>query len=157
MAALLFAPLSGGGSLVDLDATFFIQLGLFFFMFIFLYALLFRPAVRLIEARRQATDGTRAEAGEMREEAARLEADVEAQIRDIRAAAQGERDRIVEQARRREREQLDAARAEARRSVEQARERMEQEGMRARADLEAEVEKLAATVAERALGRSVAS
>jgi F-type H+-transporting ATPase subunit b len=154
MAAMMLVPLSGG-SLVDLDATFLIQLGLFFFMVLFLYALLFRPAIRLIEARREATEGTRARAVEMLAEARRLSADVDGQIRDIREAARAERDRFVEEARRKERELLDAAREKTRATVEAARSRMEREAAAVRKDLESRVPALALAVAEQVLGRTV--
>jgi F-type H+-transporting ATPase subunit b len=154
MAAMMLVPLSGG-SLVDLDATFLIQLGLFFFMFLFLYALLFRPAIRLIEARREATEGTRTRAGEMLIEARRLAADADGQLRDILDAARAERDRAIEESRRKEREQLDRARVTTRTAMETARVRLEREAATVRTDLESRVPALALAVAERVLGRTV--
>jgi F-type H+-transporting ATPase subunit b len=146
---------SGGGSLVDLDGTFFIQLGLFLVTFVFLYAALFRPVIRLIEARREATDGTKARAEAMRLEAIDIADEVHRQVQDIRTSATGERERMVEQARRRERDLMLAAREESRRTIEHARTELEQAGARLRRELEAEVESLAASVGERILGRSV--
>ncbi len=154
MAAMMLVPLSGG-SLVDLDATFLIQLGLFFFMFLFLYALLFRPAIRLIEARREATEGTRDRAVEMLSEARRIFADVDGQVGDIREAARAERDRFLEEARRKERAQLDKARERTRAAVEEARMRMEREAASARSDLDSRIPALALAVAEQVLGRAV--
>jgi F0F1-type ATP synthase membrane subunit b/b' len=154
MAAMMLVPLSGG-SLVDLDATFLIQLGLFFFMFLFLYALLFRPAIRLIEARREATDGTRTRAAAMLDEARHLSADVDGQIRDIREAARAERDRTVEEARRKERQQLEEARTHTRATLDEARARMEREAAAVRKEIEAGIPALAALVADQVLGRTV--
>ena len=146
---------SGGGSLVDLDGTFFIQLGLFLFMFIFLYAFLFRPMVRLIEARREATEGAMLKARDMSEEAARLSDDVDARILDIRTSAGAERDRMLEQARRQERDLMARAREESRVTVERARGELEKSGEQVRARLESEVDAMASAVAERILGRSI--
>ena len=96
--------ISSGGALVDLDGTFFVQLGLFLFMFVFLYLALFRPAIRLIEARREATDGTKERAIAMRKEAEGFSDEVDRQILDIKSAAILERDRMIEQARRQDRD-----------------------------------------------------
>jgi F-type H+-transporting ATPase subunit b len=146
---------SGGGSLVDLDGTFFIQLGLFFFMFVFLYALLFRPMVRLIEARREATEGAMDRAKATSAEAEKLAGDVDARIADIRASAAEERDRMVEQARRQERDLMASALEESRGTIEKARLELEERGREVRARLESEVDAMASAVAERILGRSV--
>ncbi|MFO8073709.1 MAG: ATP synthase F0 subunit B [Polyangia bacterium] len=155
MYGLLLVPASGGGSIVDLDATFFIQLGLFFVVFVLLYALLFRPVVRLIEARRAATEGRSRRAEEIGCEAEQLAAEVDSQIADARRAATAERDRMVEQARRHQREVDERAREQSRAEIARAREKMEREGGRVRTELEAEVESLAEKVAGRVLGRSL--
>jgi F-type H+-transporting ATPase subunit b len=155
MYGLLLVPASGGGSIVDLDATFFIQLGLFFVVFVLLWALLFRPVVRLIEARREATEGRSQRAEEIGREAERLAADVDSQIAGARRAASAERDRMVEQARRRQREVDERAREQSRAEIARARQKMEREGGRVRTELEAEVENLAEKVAGRVLGRSL--
>jgi F-type H+-transporting ATPase subunit b len=98
-----FLSLAASGSIVDIDGTFFVQLGLFMIVSLVLYAFLVRPVVRLIEARREATEGTRERAGGMAEEAAALSREVDGQLLDIRAAANAERIRFIEEARRRER------------------------------------------------------
>ncbi len=143
--------IASGGSLVDLDGTFFVQLGLFVFMFIFLYLALFRPAIRLIEARREATEGTRERAIAMRKEAEGFSDEVDRQILDIKSAAILERDRIIEQARRRDRDLMAAARVKSQKAVENARTQMKRDGEMVRKELEVEVEALATGVAARIL------
>ncbi len=143
--------IASGGSLVDLDGTFFVQLGLFVFMFIFLYLALFRPAIRLIEARREATQGTRERAIAMRKEAEGFSDEVDRQILDIKSAAILERDRIIEQARRRDRDLMAAARVKSQKAVENARTQMKRDGEMVRKELEVEVEALATGVAARIL------
>jgi F-type H+-transporting ATPase subunit b len=150
-----FLSLAASGSIVDIDGTFFIQLGIFAVVSVVLYFILVRPVVRLIEARRDATDGTKERAGRMSEEAAALKRDVDRQILDIRSAANAERVRFVEESRRQEREILDRARVESRRAIEEARVRMEKSGAEARAGLQREVDALASVVAARVLGRSL--
>jgi len=150
-----FLSLAASGSIVDIDGTFFVQLGIFTVVSVVLYVILVRPVVRLIEARRDATEGTMERAGRMSEEAATLKRDVERQILDIRTAANAERLRFVEEARRQEREILDRARAESRRAIETARAQMEKSASEARAGLQREVDGLASVVAARVLGRSL--
>ena len=150
-----FLSLAAAGSIVDIDGTFFIQFGIFTVVSMVLYVILVRPVVRLIEARRDATEGTKERAGRMSEEAATLSRDVERQILDIRAAANAERQRFVEEARRQEREVLDRARAESRRAIEATRAQMEKSAAEARAGLRREVDALATVVAARVLGRSL--
>jgi F0F1-type ATP synthase membrane subunit b/b' len=150
-----FLSIAAAGSIVDIDGTFFIQLGIFTFASVVLYAILVRPVVRLIEARREATEGTTERAVRMSEEAATLARDVDRQILDIRSAANAERLRTLEEARRQEREVLDRARAESRRAIEEARERMEKSAVEVRAGLRREVDAHASIVAARVLGRSL--
>jgi len=150
-----FLSLAKAGSIVDIDGTFFIQLGLFTLVSLFLYFALVRPVVRLIEARRDATDGAKERAGKLGDEAAALKRDVERQILDIRTAASAERARFVEEARRRERETLDQARARSRAAIETARAEMEKSGAEARTVLTREVEAIASAVAARVLGRAL--
>jgi F-type H+-transporting ATPase subunit b len=148
-----FLSLVAAGSMIDLDGTFFVQLGIFTVASIVLYVLLVRPVVRLIEARRDATEGTAERAGRMSEEAATLKRDVERQVLDIRTAANAERLRFIEEARRQEREILDRARVESRRAIETSRAQMMKSAAEARAGLQREVDGLASVVAARVLGR----
>jgi F-type H+-transporting ATPase subunit b len=150
-----FLSIAAAGSIVDIDGTFFIQLGIFTVVSVVLYAILVRPVVRLIEARREATEGAKDRAGRVAEEAAALARDVDHQLLDIRAAANAERIRSVEEARRQEREILERARAESRRAIESARAEMERSAATARAGLQREVDALASVVAARVLGRSL--
>jgi F-type H+-transporting ATPase subunit b len=150
-----FLSIVAAASIVDLDGTFFIQLGMFTLVAVVLYAALVRPVVRLIEARRDATEGTMERAAGMKEDAAAMCRDVDRQILDIRTAASAERVRFIEEARRREREVLDRARADSRKAIEAARGEMEKSAVQVRAGLEREVDAMATAVAARVLGRSL--
>ena len=146
--------ISSGGALVDLDGTFFIQFAIFIIMFVFLYFALFRPAIRLIEARREATEGTRERAIAMKKEAEQFSDEVDRQILDIKSAAILERDRMIEQARRQDRDLMAAAREKSLKVAENARIQMKKDGDIVRKELEVEVEALARGVANRILGKS---
>ncbi len=147
--------MTSGGALIDLDGTFFVQFGVFIFMFIFLYLALFRPAIRLIEARREATEGTKEKAIAMRKEAEGFSDEVDRQILDAKNAAILERDRIVEQARRQDHDLIAAARVKSQKAIESARTQMKRDGEMVKKELEVEVEALATGVATRILGQSL--
>ncbi|MCP4603984.1 MAG: ATP synthase F0 subunit B [Proteobacteria bacterium] len=147
--------LASGGSIIDLDATVFIQLVIFLFMFVFLRQFLFRPVIKIIEARREATDGMRAAAEEFDEEARKLNDDLDKQILDIRSSASEERHRMVEQARRQERDVLIKSREDSRGVVEQAKKEASEQSDEAWRALREEVNTFASTVATRVLGRQV--
>lgn len=147
--------IAAGGALIDLDGTFFVQFGVFIFMFIFLYLALFRPAIRLIEARREATEGTREKAIAMSKEAEGFSDEVDRQILDVKNAAILERDRIVEQARRQDQDLIAAAKVKSQKAIESARTQMKRDGEIVKKELEVEVEALATSVATRLLGQSL--
>jgi len=143
---LHFLSFAGGGSIVDLDGTFFIQLGFFFVMFIFLYAVLFRPAVRMIDARREATVGAIENAREQMSEAAVLMSKIDSQISDVRVAATAEKDKIIEQARHQERDLLAKARQDSQKIVKTSRSKIEKDGETTRQKLESEIQVMADAV-----------
>lgn len=143
------------GSMVDIDGTFFIQLALFLFMFVFLYIALFRPMVRLIEARREATLGAKEKAAKMSEEAAALTVEVEDRLAKVRLETAAHRAELIEKARTEEREMLAAARAASHEAAEEARTLLSQKQVEVKKQLAAEVEQMASTLAGRLLGRSL--
>ena len=110
---ILLASFASSGSLVDLDATYLIQLGIFLVVFLLLRSLLFRPVIRLIEARHDATVVAQQDATKFETEALELEEEVASKLTKIRAEASTEREHLVEAARRRERELLAKTRDDA--------------------------------------------
>ena len=141
--------------MVDLDATYFIQLGVFLVTFLLLYLVLFRPMIRLIEGRRAATEGTRNEAQSLREQVDELEADVARRLGEVREHASAERIKMVDEVRQAERDRLAEAREAARVEMERAHETMTRSGEAVRAELANEVGALASAVATQVLGRAI--
>lgn len=146
---------AAGGSLIDLDATLFIQLGIFLLVFILLRFLLFRPVIQLIEKRREVTTGKKEEAEKFERDSEKLQAEFDKQMAEIRAAAGAEKDRIIEQARRQERDLLVKAREDARAIVEEAKADANAQAAVAREEIRGEIDGLVSAVASRILGREV--
>jgi F-type H+-transporting ATPase subunit b len=109
---LLSSVLLSGGSMIDLDGTVFVQLGLFFVAFGVLYGLVFRPMIALFEAREEAIDGAKATAAKLSSEASGADKSFEDRLRDVRTKAGVERDRLRSEGRDLERTLLETVRAE---------------------------------------------
>jgi F-type H+-transporting ATPase subunit b len=150
---ILASVTASGGALVDLDATILIQFVIFIFVFLVFRQLLFKPAIRLIEARREATEGTRTKAEKMDNDAKELNEDVEKRLKEIRSSASSERDKLVDQARRSERDLMTRAREDAHGILAQSRKEMSEQALAAKKELEKEIGALADSVASKILGR----
>lgn len=144
-----------GGSPVDLDGSFFVQLGIFFIAFLILRSLVFRPVMELFDARTAAMEGSR-------EEAKRLEADAESkrehfetQLRSVRQKSGEERQKLQGQAQQLARELTDKARHESAAALSSAKAQLDLESKNTRQKAQAEVPALARQIAEKLLGRSV--
>ena len=147
--------LLSSGSLVDIDATLFIQLGIFLLMLVLLRKLLFQPVIRVVEARHDATDGATEAANALREEADRLNDKFEKKLEEVRSTVKVDRERIVDEAHRQEREIIRKARAEAHDLLTKMREETANEASKTRAQLENEVVSLADMVAQKILNRKL--
>jgi F-type H+-transporting ATPase subunit b len=141
------------GSLVDLDKTFFIQLGVFLVMLVILRSLLFKPIIRLIDARHEATAGAVKTAEKLTEEAALLSAEVEKKLAGARTEAIKVRNETLERAKKQEREIGSAAREKAGRIIADMRARASSDMKNARQQLEEETRSMAILLSEKILDR----
>jgi len=133
-----------GGLLLRAMPTFFLLLLLHFY----LKRMFFRPLDKVLDARRQATEGARAAAQASLDSASHKRADYEAAIRDSRADIYHEQ----EDNRRKWREEQAAAMEQSRRSasetVKQARAQIADEAAQATQSLAADSERLAGEITE---------
>ncbi len=147
--------MASGGSIIDIDSTFFIQLVIFVVMFLVLRQLLFRPVIRIIEARREETEGKRMAAEEFDEETRKLNKDVEKKISEIKSSASTERAKLVEQSRHQERDLLAKAREDSRSVVEQTKKETSEQTEKVWQTLREEINSFASTAATKVLGRQI--
>jgi F-type H+-transporting ATPase subunit b len=133
-----------------------VLLVLFLVLIPIMNGLVFRPLLAVLDEREQRIAGARARASEVASEAAALLERHEAALREAREAANVERARAVEEARRAHQEAVGAARQAAEREIAGARGEVAAAVESARAQLRGEAEPLAREVAERLLGRRVA-
>jgi F-type H+-transporting ATPase subunit b len=154
LSAFLGALLSGG-SIIDLDGTVFVQAALFFIAFGILYALVFKPMMRVLEAREEAIDGSREQAKHLEVEVREKQAAFEAELRKVRGASNEERERLRAEGQEIERNLLDRVRSEAQEMVTQAKTRLDSEAALARQELGGQKSQLAREIASKLLGREV--
>jgi len=149
------AALLSGGSIIDLDGTVFVQLGMFAIAFVALYGLVFKPMLALLEAREEAIDGARDSAKRLELEVKEKQASFEAELRKVRSASGEERDRLRAEGQDLERKLLESVRVETQGSLDSARERLAVEAQTARQRLETTRGELAREIASKVLGREV--
>lgn len=147
--------LLSGGSPIDLDGSFFVQLAIFFVAFFILKGLVFGPVMRLFDARSEAMEGSKETAVQMSAQADQTRESFETKLRDVRQKANEERDKRRAEAQALARELTDKARRDNTALLSSARARLDMEARDARTKAQAEVPTLARQIAEKLLGRSV--
>jgi F-type H+-transporting ATPase subunit b len=152
----LSTALLAGGSIIDLDGTFFVQLAIFFIAFLVLRSLVFKPMMNLFEAREEAIDGARQEARRMEREADDKGTTFEDAMRKVRVEAGEERDRLRAEGLRLERTILDKVRKETGETLANAERKMATEAEKIRSEMKTTAPALAKQIASRLLGREVA-
>jgi len=100
-------------AVIDLDVTYFFQLGLFLVFLVVMNAVLFKPLLALFERRKAETEMREKQAGEGSKEAERLLALYEREMSQATAQGMAERNRVREEALRVESDQLASARTSA--------------------------------------------
>lgn len=143
------------GMTFDFDLTFVLQMLVFASLIVVLRPLLFDPVLRVFEEREKRTEGARQAAREMQEEAGALLSRYEQELAKVQEVARQERDRSRADTARAEAELLNQARAAANQIVEAGRKRIEQQRSEIEFVLGQQSERLAHSVAEAVLGRSL--
>jgi F-type H+-transporting ATPase subunit b len=139
----------------DFDLTFVLQMLVFASLIVVLRPLLFDPVLRVFEEREKRTEGARQSARQMQEEAGALLSRYEHELAKVNEVARQERDRSRAETARTEAELLSEARQAANQIVEVGRQRIEQQRSEIEFVLGQQSERLAHSVAEAVLGRSL--
>jgi F-type H+-transporting ATPase subunit b len=142
--------------LIDVDGTLFVQFGLFLIMLFVLSRVVFRPYLKLKDARHAGIEGARDEAHQMQERARQVGADYDAQLTRARLRGAEERQRLRTEGAVYERQVLGAARDEAHKALESARGKIRGDATAAQRQLEDESTALSRQIVHKILGREVA-
>lgn len=146
-----------GGVNVDLDASLFVQVGLFVILLVVLKPLLFEPMLKLFEEREKRIEGTRREASKEDERSAKALAKYESIVAKAREAGTQERDALRAEGARKEAELMATVRAMTTTTVEQGRSNIARETKSVRDELAVSTTELSHVIAARVLGREVSS
>ncbi len=149
---------AGEGGLVllpDLTGKLPVLIVLFALLVYPVNAILFKPILRVLDAREERTVGTRARAEQVMGDAERTLADYERAVREVRAEAEQARKREAADARSENAKLVGAARAESERHLERAQTELAAELEQSRQTLRAAAEQLASEAAARVLGRAL--
>jgi F-type H+-transporting ATPase subunit b len=142
-----------GGVTLDLDNTVVFQLGIFLVLMLVLEPLLFNPVLRIFALREERTEGERARARNLEEEAGELLERYQREVARVNQVASEERDKARAETAKLEAEILAEARHSVSRIVDEGRARINDEAQKMRFELGRESERLAQDVAGRVLGR----
>jgi F-type H+-transporting ATPase subunit b len=155
LSTFALGVLLAGGSVIDLDASIFIQIGIFFIAFFILKSLVFKPTMALFDARDQAIDGAKAEAKRMQEDVAQKKEHFESELRKVSASANEEREKLRADAQKLARHLTEQARSEAVSAQKLAKDRLDAQAATVRQAALADVPKIAKDLTSKLLGRSV--
>ncbi|MBN2574851.1 MAG: hypothetical protein JXP73_09830 [Deltaproteobacteria bacterium] len=151
------APRSAEVQLLDLDATVFVIPAIFLVLLGVLWLLLWRPFLRVRDERVARTDGAREKAARLEAEAAARLLRVENALAEARRAGESETNKLRLEARAREQQIIAEAQAAARETMAEARTKLEATVAAEKAGLQRQTAALANEIAEKALGRRLAS
>jgi F-type H+-transporting ATPase subunit b len=152
---VLFTALLSEGSIIDLDGTIWIQLGLFAVAFFVFRPLIFRPMIALFEARESAIEGSKLEALRLQDEASAESEEFDVEMRRLRLQAGEERDRLRAEGKRLERTVLDRVREETDKQLSEADAKLRTEAAKLRSEIDQSVPALARQIASKMLNREV--
>jgi F-type H+-transporting ATPase subunit b len=140
---------------IDFDRTVLLQMALFTVLIFVLKPLLFDPVLHVFALREERTEGERARARKLQEQAGQLLREYERALERVSGEAAKERERVHAETARLEAEILHEAREATAKISEEGRRKVQQEVNAIRFQLGKESERLARDVAARVLGREV--
>ena len=141
--------------MIDLNVTFLIQWGIFIALMIFLHFYLFKPVLRVIDARQAKVEGTFASAKEMRAQATRNQDDYLARLAASKEVMFARTSAIRDESAKESRELMDKAREEAMAQVASTKDRVRQDIEVVRKELIANVDNLAREIAGKVLDKKI--
>jgi len=142
-----------GGVTLDFDNTLGIQIVLFVLLMFLLEPLLFQPVLRVFALREERTEGAKAQARELDEQAGEIYQRYQRELEHVNRVAAEERDRVRAETSKLEAEILREARAAVGKIVDDGRKQIAAELTRIRFDLGRESERLSHDIVERVVGR----
>ena len=141
--------------MISLDISILYQIVLFIILWLILNRILFKPYLKLLDAREQRTTGAQHDSSDLEHEGARLRVQYEEKIVQARTAGYAAKEAILQTGRLEREKILAEAREQAAQTLERARREIASALEQERRIAAAEAAALAADMASKALGRKV--
>ena len=154
---LLSAPRSEEAQLLDLDGTVFVMLGIFLALLLILWRFLWRPFLRVRDERVARVEGAKTKAAQLEADAVARVARIEIALADARRAANLETAKLRREAHAREQQIVADAQHSSHTLMVEARAKLDDALAAERTNLQKRTGDLARQIAEKALGRRLAS
>ena len=151
------APRSAEAQLLDIDGTVFVMLGIFLVLLLILWVFLWRPYLRVRDERVARVDGAREKAAQLDADSAARLARIETALAEARRNSNAETGKLRLQAQAREQQIVTEAQDAARKMIVEARAGIEAALATEKANLQKHTDLLGRQIAEKALGRRLAS
>ena len=154
---LAAAPRSAEAQLLDIDGTVFVMLGIFLVLLLILWVFLWKPYLRVRDERVARVDGAREKAAQLDADSAARLLRIETALAEARRNGNAETGKQRLEAQAREQQIITEAQGAARKMMVQARAEIEAALTTEKANLQKHTDALGRQIAEKALGRRLAS
>jgi len=154
---LAAAPRSAETQLLDIDGTVFVMLGIFLVLLLILWVFLWKPYLRVRDERVTRIEGARAKATQLDADSAARLARIETALAEARRGGNAETNKLRLEAQAREQQIVTEAQDAARKMMVEARAELETALATEKANLQKHTDLLGRQIAEKTLGRRLAS
>jgi F-type H+-transporting ATPase subunit b len=154
---LVAAPRSAESQLLDIDATVFLMLGIFLVLLLILWQFLWKPYLRVRDERVARVEGAREAAAKMDADAAARVVRIETALAEAKRGGNAETAKLRQTAQAREQQIIAEAQEMARKMMAEARAKLDAAIATEKANLQKQTNLLAREIAEKTLGRRLAS
>jgi F-type H+-transporting ATPase subunit b len=151
------APRSAEAQLLDIDGTVFVMLGLFLVLLLILWQFLWKPYLRVRDERVSRVEGAREKAAQLEADAAARLVRIETALTEARRNGSAEIAKLRHEAQAREQQIITEAQDSARKMMLEARAKLDAALTAEKANLQQQTNLLGRQIAEKALGRRMAS
>lgn len=141
--------------MIDLNITLLAQWAIFIFIMIFLNQFLFKPVLKVIDARKEKVEGTHESAETLNERASQHQATYEARIAETKERLDRESVSMREDAVNTSRNSMDKARGEAMQQVENMRQRIAVEYQKVQEEMTTDINVIARLISGKILERDI--
>jgi len=151
------APRSAEAQLLDIDGTVFVMLGIFLVLLLILWQFLWKPYLRVRDERVARVEGAREKAAQLEADAATRLSRIETALAEARRTANAEMGKLRIEAQAREQKIIAEAQDASHRMLVDARAQLDAALATEKANLQKHTSLLGRQIAEKALGRRLAS